>query len=69
MAMRPPILMEAVAGITSLSATARRDHVSGLALNIGQDGTGSYTGGAGGINAGLDDLGIWRRALTTMKSI
>lgn len=39
---------------------------SGLPTNIGQDGTGSYTdGGAVGItNALIDDVGIWRRAVT-----
>jgi len=36
------------------------------AVNIGQDGTGVYTdnGGAHNINARIDDLGIWRRAIT-----
>jgi hypothetical protein len=36
------------------------------AINIGQDGVGTYTdGGAVGItNAAIDDVGIWRRTLT-----
>jgi phospholipase C len=36
------------------------------AVNIGQDGTGVYydKGGAYAIGAKIDDLGIWRRALT-----
>jgi len=57
----------AIAGTNLLSASANDlTTVSGLALNIGQDGTGTYTGGgSAGINAGLDDLGIWRRALST----
>ena len=38
---------------------------SGLPLNLGQDGTGHYSGvGSTGItNALLDDLGIWQRSL------
>jgi hypothetical protein len=35
-------------------------------VNIGQDGTGSYTDGGGAeIVFTMDDLGIWRRALTS----
>jgi hypothetical protein len=37
------------------------------ATNIFQDGTGDYTDGAGGANwnnCTIDDLGIWRRAIT-----
>ena len=39
---------------------------TGLPTNIGQDGTGTYTdGGSVGItNALIDDIGIWRRAVT-----
>lgn len=34
-------------------------------LNLGQDGTGSYTdGGSAEIVANMDDVGIWRRALS-----
>ena len=38
-------------------------------VNIGQDGTGSYTGfgGAQAINAHLDDLGIWTRELSATE--
>ena len=37
----------------------------GFAVNIGQDGTGKYTdGGSAEIEMVMDDLGIWRRALT-----
>jgi hypothetical protein len=45
-------------GMTSSQAT--------WAVNIGQDGTGVYTdkGGAYNIGAKMDDLGIWRRALS-----
>jgi hypothetical protein len=40
------------------------------AVNIGQDGTGVYTdnGGAHDINALIDDLGIWRRAVTANEA-
>jgi peptide methionine sulfoxide reductase MsrB len=38
---------------------------AGLNLNVGQDGTGTYTGGGtAGIDAVIDDLGIWQRALS-----
>lgn len=42
------------------------DTPAGLATNIGQDGTGTYTdGGSVGIEDGtIDDVGIWRRAIT-----
>ncbi len=38
----------------------------GLALNIGQDGRGAYTdnGAVGILQAGIDDVAVWRRALT-----
>ena len=39
---------------------------SGLSVNIGQDGTGAYTdGGSAEMVVNLDDLGIWRRALSS----
>ncbi|MBE0545808.1 MAG: immunoglobulin domain-containing protein [Verrucomicrobia bacterium] len=37
-----------------------------LAVNIGQDGTGVY--GASVTNALIDDVGFWRRALTTQEA-
>jgi len=39
---------------------------TGLPTNIGQDGTGTYTDGGNqvAIDALIDDVGIWRRALT-----
>lgn len=44
------------------------DTPSGLSVNIGEDGTGLYndptTGSPGFVDAMIDDLGIWRRALT-----
>jgi len=43
---------------------------TGWAVNIGQDGTGVYydLGGAGVTDARIDDLGIWRRALTDAEA-
>jgi hypothetical protein len=43
---------------------------SGWAVNIGQDGTGTYAdgGSAHDINALIDDLGFWRRALTANEA-
>jgi hypothetical protein len=46
----------------------------GYAVNVGQDGRGTYTdgippnGSAGITNALLDDLGIWRRALSGQEA-
>lgn len=44
------------------------DTPAGLSVNIGEDGTGLYndptTGSPGFVDAMIDDLGIWRRALT-----
>jgi hypothetical protein len=42
---------------------------AGLALNIGNDGTGAYTDG-GSVshgNTGIDDLGLWRRELSASE--
>lgn len=43
----------------------------GYAVNIGQDGRGTYTdGGSAGITNGLiDDVGIWRRALSAQEAL
>src|SRR5678816_2882610 len=40
------------------------------AVNIGQDGRGSYTdGGSMGVtNAAIDDVGIWRRVVTAQEA-
>jgi hypothetical protein len=42
----------------------------GKSINIGQDGTGSYTDGGSAeiVNALIDDVGIWRRALTPQEA-
>jgi hypothetical protein len=41
---------------------------AGLETNIGQDGTGMYTdGGAVKMTAAIDDLAIWRRALSAQE--
>ena len=44
---------------------------SAFAVNIGQDGTGNYAdnGSAYNINAAIDDLGVWRRALTANEAL
>jgi hypothetical protein len=45
-------------------------HQTTWAVNIGQDGTGVYhdNGSAYDINAMIDDVGIWRRALTANEA-
>jgi hypothetical protein len=64
-----------VAGTIDTSSLTLTDHQtsppvptliqSQFAVNIGQDGTGVYTDNHGGyLIALLDDLGVWRRALT-----
>jgi hypothetical protein len=42
---------------------------SAMAVNVGQDGTGQYTDGGSAQMVGvmIDDLGIWRRALTATE--
>lgn len=41
---------------------------SGLPTNIGQDGTGTYTdGGTMGGSGWIDDLGVWRRVLSSSE--
>jgi hypothetical protein len=56
----------AVVGTTALGSSANDvSTVAGLSLNIAQDGTGTFTGGGtAGIDVGIDDVGIWQRALT-----
>jgi Concanavalin A-like lectin/glucanases superfamily/Immunoglobulin domain len=46
------------------------DNQSTWAVNIGQEGTGLYTdrGSAYNIDAKIDDVGIWRRALTANEA-
>jgi hypothetical protein len=46
------------------------DNQTAWAVNVGQDGTGVYhdQGSASDINAAIDDLGIWRRALTAHEA-
>ena len=52
--------VQALAGNTNDISTP-----PGLNLNIGQDGTGTFTGGGtAGIDAVMDDLGLWQRALS-----
>lgn len=51
-------------------ASPRTSPQTAWAINIGQDGTGVYfdKGGASAINAKIDDLGIWRRALSAEEA-
>ncbi len=73
-----------VAGYSASTATLDTDGLSdnGIAeaINIGQDGTGTYTqsssgdnppavtdGDAGVTNAVIDDVGVWRRALSPIE--
>ena len=51
-------------------ASPRKSTQTSWALNIGQDGTGVYfdKGGASAIGAKIDDLGIWRRALSANEA-
>jgi len=51
-------------GQSSLAALGNLDTPFGLAVNIGSDGTGAY---ASNLRADLDDLGIWRRALSRIE--
>jgi hypothetical protein len=46
------------------------DNQTNWAVNVGQDGTGIYNdgGSAYDINALIDDLGVWRRALTAHEA-
>ena len=50
----------------NLPFTYTGDNQTAWAVNIGQDGTGTYTdgGSAYDIDAKIDDLGIWSRAVT-----
>jgi hypothetical protein len=42
---------------------------AGLAMNIGNDGTGAYTdnGSVSHGNTGIDDLGLWRREISASE--
>ncbi len=54
-----------------VSASANNvDTAPGLALNIGQDGTGRYTDGNSVqiLDLTMDDVGIWRRVLTANEA-
>jgi len=64
--VRAVLYRDGVAAVTNSLTASPGTIDSGLPLNIGQDGTGSYTYGntVGISNALLDDLGIWRRALS-----
>lgn len=60
--------LDGVLANTTPIAPATETIDSGLATNIGQDGTGSYTDGGGvEIDALMDDVAIWRRAVTAFE--
>ncbi len=60
--------VDGVLASTTPIAPATETIDSGLATNIGQDGTGSYTDGGGvEIDAFMDDVAIWRRAVTAFE--
>ena len=67
------------ASTATLDTDALSDNGIPETVNIGQDGTGTYTQGSGGnppattdgtagvTNAAIDDVGIWRRVLTDVE--
>ena len=60
--------VDGVLANTTAIAPAAETIDSGLPTNIGQDGTGSYTDGGGvAIDAMMDDVAIWRRAVTAFE--
>lgn len=60
--------VDGVLANTTPIAPAAETLDSGLPTNIGQDGTGSYTDGGGvEIDAFMDDVAIWRRAVTAFE--
>lgn len=66
---RTPLSVEGTVDTADLPfrhSSPRVSRQQGWAVNIGQDGTGVYfdQGGASAVGARMDDLGIWRRALT-----
>jgi len=72
-ASRAPLYVQGTVDTADLPfrhASPRASRQSGWAVNIGQDGTGVYfdLGGASALGAQMDDLGIWRRALTAFEA-
>ncbi len=60
--------VDGVLSSTTAIAPATDSIDSGLPTNIGQDGTGAYTDGGGvEIDALMDDVAIWRRAVTAFE--
>lgn len=54
---------------TSIAGLGEVGTPDGKALNIGQDGTGSYTdgGGVGIADGNIDDVAVWRRVLSVQE--
>ncbi|MBN8248186.1 MAG: hypothetical protein J0L84_12170 [Verrucomicrobia bacterium] len=70
---RTPLYVEGTVDTADLPfqhSSPRSTRQPGWAVNIGQDGTGVYfdQGGASALGARMDDLGIWRRALTAFEA-
>lgn len=60
--------VDGVLASTTPIAPATDSIDSGLPTNLGQDGTGGYTDGGGvEIDALMDDVAIWRRAVTAFE--
>jgi hypothetical protein len=55
--------------VNTLGLTTTGSVDAGLETNIGQDGTGTYTdGGRVHMTGNIDDVAIWRRALSTQEA-
>lgn len=70
---RTPLYVEGTVDTVELPfrhSSPRVTRQRGWAINIGQDGTGVYfdQGGASAFGARMDDLGVWRRALTAFEA-
>jgi hypothetical protein len=59
-----------VANVAPDSGKAVGSTDTALAVNIGQDGKGTYTDGGGeaAVNMLVDDVGIWQRAVTASEA-
>lgn len=56
--------------VDTVPSTVDTDSIPELAVNIGNDGTGQYTDGGGGVNhvnTGIDDFGLWRREVSASE--
>ena len=60
----------AAVNATSVAGLGNVGTPEGKALNIGQDGTGTYTdgGGVGIADGNIDDVAVWRRVLNVQET-